>query len=72
MALQERVIACGSKLTLFGLALRFVVSPATMAIGSIASGLHGNVLRIAMIQVIKVLGLSNLRGPKFCKILFIL
>ncbi|CDP11399.1 unnamed protein product [Coffea canephora] len=50
MALQERVIACGTPLTLFGMALRFVVSPATMAIGSIVSGLHGNVLRIALIQ----------------------
>ncbi|KAK1272049.1 putative auxin efflux carrier component 8 [Acorus gramineus] len=51
MALQEKVVACGPNLTVFGMALRFVAGPAAMAIGSIAVGLRGDVLRIAIIQV---------------------
>ncbi|CAK9180623.1 unnamed protein product [Ilex paraguariensis] len=50
MALQENVIACGASLTVFGMVLRFIAGPAAMAIGSIAVGLHGDVLRVAIIQ----------------------
>lgn len=50
MALQERVIACGPKHTIFGMILKFVAGPAAMAIGSIIVGLHGDVLRVAIIQ----------------------
>lgn len=50
MALQEKVIACGPKLTIFGMALRFIGGPATMVIGSIIVGLRGELLRIAIIQ----------------------
>ncbi|XP_043708359.1 auxin efflux carrier component 5-like [Telopea speciosissima] len=50
MALQEKFMACGPSLTVFGLVLRFVAGPAAMAIGSIAVGLHGDVLRVAIIQ----------------------
>uniref|UniRef100_A0A6V7QYA0 Auxin efflux carrier component n=1 Tax=Ananas comosus var. bracteatus TaxID=296719 RepID=A0A6V7QYA0_ANACO len=50
MALQEKIIACGPSLTVFGMALRFVAGPAAMAIGSIAVGLRGDVLRVAIIQ----------------------
>ncbi|XP_060185321.1 auxin efflux carrier component 5-like isoform X2 [Lycium barbarum] len=46
MALQEKVIACGATLTMFGMALRFIAGPAAMAIASIAIGLHGDVLRV--------------------------
>jgi auxin efflux carrier family len=52
MALQEKLIACGTSLTLFGMVLRFFAGPATIAIGSIAVGLHGDALRVAIIQVI--------------------
>lgn len=52
MALQEKFIACGTSLTIIGMVLRFIAGPAAMAIGSIAVGLHGDVLRIAIIQVI--------------------
>jgi auxin efflux carrier family len=52
MALQEKLIACGPSLTLFGMVLRFFAGPATIAIGSIAVGLHGDALRVAIIQVI--------------------
>ncbi|XP_042521043.1 auxin efflux carrier component 5-like [Macadamia integrifolia] len=50
MAMQEKFMACGPSLTVFGLVLRFVAGPAAMAIGSIAVGLHGDVLRVAIIQ----------------------
>ncbi|XP_074319155.1 auxin efflux carrier component 5 [Silene latifolia] len=50
MALQEKLIACGPKLTIFGMLLKFVGGPIAMAIGSFIVGLHGDVLRIAIIQ----------------------
>ncbi|GER51209.1 auxin efflux carrier family protein [Striga asiatica] len=50
MALQEKVIACGVKLSLYGMLLRFVGGPLTTAIGSLALGLRSNILRIAIIQ----------------------
>ncbi|CAL5363102.1 unnamed protein product [Camellia sinensis] len=50
MAMQEKVIACGVSLTVFGMVLRFIAGPAAMAIGAIAVGLHDDVLRIAIIQ----------------------
>ncbi|CAN1331436.1 Auxin efflux carrier component 5 [Linum perenne] len=50
MALQEKLIACGPSLTVIGMVLRFIAGPAAMAIGSIAVGLHGDVLRVAIIQ----------------------
>jgi len=51
MALQEKVISCGASLAVIGMILRFIAGPAAMAIGSIAVGLQGNVLRVAIIQV---------------------
>ncbi|XP_010525085.1 PREDICTED: auxin efflux carrier component 5 [Tarenaya hassleriana] len=50
MALQKKVIACGASLTVIGMVLKFVAGPAAMAIGSIVVGLHGDVLRVAIIQ----------------------
>ncbi|KAG7020968.1 Auxin efflux carrier component 5, partial [Cucurbita argyrosperma subsp. argyrosperma] len=50
MALQEKLIACGVTLTIIGMVLKFIAGPAAMAIGSIAMGLHGDVLRVAIIQ----------------------
>ncbi|ONK56199.1 uncharacterized protein A4U43_C10F5150 [Asparagus officinalis] len=50
MAQQKKIIACGPGLTAIGMALRFVAGPAAMAVGSIAVGLHGDVLRVAIIQ----------------------
>ncbi|PSR92937.1 Auxin efflux carrier component like [Actinidia chinensis var. chinensis] len=50
MALQEKVVSCGVTLTVFGMVLRFIAGPAAMAIGAIAVGLHGDVLRVAIIQ----------------------
>ncbi|XAR49130.1 hypothetical protein NMG60_11032210 [Bertholletia excelsa] len=50
MALQEKIIACGRTLTVFGMVLKFIAGPAAMAIGAIAVGLRGDVLRVAIIQ----------------------
>ncbi|XP_020234804.1 auxin efflux carrier component 5 [Cajanus cajan] len=50
MALQENLIACGPSMTVFGLVLKFIAGPAAMAIGAIVVGLHGDVLRVAIIQ----------------------
>ncbi|CAA0829282.1 Putative auxin efflux carrier component 8 [Striga hermonthica] len=50
MALQEKVIACGVKLGLYGMVLRFVGGPLTTAMGSFALGLRSNILRMAIIQ----------------------
>ncbi|PON39303.1 Auxin efflux carrier [Trema orientale] len=50
MALQEKMIGCGARLTVFGMVLRFIAGPAAMAIGAIAAGLHGDVLRVAIVQ----------------------
>uniref|UniRef100_A0A1J3DSZ4 Auxin efflux carrier component n=1 Tax=Noccaea caerulescens TaxID=107243 RepID=A0A1J3DSZ4_NOCCA len=50
MALQEKLIVCGTSLTVIGMVLKFIAGPAAMAIGSLAVGLHGDVLRVAIIQ----------------------
>ncbi|KAK9042615.1 hypothetical protein V6N11_017682 [Hibiscus sabdariffa] len=50
MALQEKIVACGTNLTIFGMVLKFIAGPAAMAVGAIAVGLHGDVLRVAIIQ----------------------
>ncbi|KAL6554097.1 hypothetical protein OROMI_019770 [Orobanche minor] len=50
MALQKKVIACGVRLSLYGMLLRFVGGPLTTTIGSLALGLKSNTLRIAIIQ----------------------
>lgn len=54
MALQQKVIACGPTLTIYGMALRFIAGPLAMAIASFAVGLHGDILRVAIIQVYKL------------------
>ncbi|CAN4080662.1 unnamed protein product [Withania somnifera] len=50
MALQGKIIACGAAFTIYGMILRFIVGPATMALGCVVLGLRGNVLRIAIVQ----------------------
>ncbi|XP_039173006.1 auxin efflux carrier component 5-like [Eucalyptus grandis] len=48
--MQTRVIACGTGPTVLGLVSRFVVGPTIMAVCSLAVGLHGPALQIAIIQ----------------------
>lgn len=53
MALQPKIIACGNSVATFAMAVRFITGPAIMAVASIAIGLHGDLLRIAIVQVLK-------------------
>lgn len=52
MALQPKIIACGNSVATFAMAVRFLTGPAVMAAASIAVGLRGTLLRIAIVQVI--------------------
>ncbi|CAM0913561.1 unnamed protein product [Alopecurus aequalis] len=50
MALQPRIIACGNKRATFAMAVRFLTGPAVMAAASIAVGLRGKLLHVAIVQ----------------------
>eukprot|EP01018_Ginkgo_biloba_P035324 Gb_23207 [translate_table: standard] len=50
MALQPRIIACGTSLAVFGMLLRFLAGPTVMAIASVAVGLRGSVLHVSIVQ----------------------
>ncbi|NP_001238349.1 auxin efflux carrier component 1c [Glycine max] len=50
MALQPRVIACGNSTAAFAMAVRFLTGPAVMAAASIAVGLKGVLLHVAIVQ----------------------
>ncbi|XP_052173997.1 probable auxin efflux carrier component 1b [Diospyros lotus] len=50
MALQPRIIACGKSMAAFSMAVRFLTGPAVMAASSIAVGLRGVLLHVAIVQ----------------------
>ncbi|XP_057827659.1 probable auxin efflux carrier component 1c isoform X2 [Cryptomeria japonica] len=50
MALQPRIIACGKSIAAFAMAVRFLVGPAVMAAASLAIGLRGTLLQVAIVQ----------------------
>ncbi|PON78758.1 Auxin efflux carrier [Parasponia andersonii] len=50
MALQPKIIACGNSVAAFAMAVRFLTGPAVMAVASIAVGLRGTLLHIAIVQ----------------------
>ncbi|KAL2480786.1 Auxin efflux carrier component 1 [Abeliophyllum distichum] len=50
MALQPRMIACGKSVAAFSMAVRFLTGPAVMAAASIAVGLRGVLLHVAIVQ----------------------
>ncbi|XP_042382963.1 auxin efflux carrier component 3a-like [Zingiber officinale] len=50
MALQPRIIACGNTVASFAMAVRFLVGPAVMAAASVAVGLRGTLLHVAIVQ----------------------
>ncbi|TVU08812.1 hypothetical protein EJB05_42227, partial [Eragrostis curvula] len=50
IALQDKFIMCGARLTLLSLVLRFVAGPAAAAIGATVVGLRGDLLRFAVVQ----------------------
>ncbi|KAF3669938.1 putative auxin efflux carrier component 5 [Capsicum annuum] len=51
MASQASIIACGTKKAILAMALKFVLGPVLMAISSIAVGLRGKFLKLAIVQV---------------------
>ncbi|KAI3808684.1 hypothetical protein L1987_24642 [Smallanthus sonchifolius] len=50
MASQARIVACGTRLALMAMVLRFIIGPAIMALSSVAIGLKGVPFQIAVIQ----------------------
>ncbi|KAK4785642.1 hypothetical protein SAY86_002331 [Trapa natans] len=50
MALQPKLIACGNSVATFSFAVRFLTGPAVMAAASIAVGVRGRLLHIAIVQ----------------------
>ena len=53
MALQPKLIACGNKMATYAMAVRFLTGPAVMAVASVAVGLRGTLLHVAIVQVMK-------------------
>lgn len=51
MALQPRLIACGTKMAAISMAIRFIAGPAVMSAASAAVGLRGVHLHAAIVQV---------------------
>ncbi|XP_065851390.1 probable auxin efflux carrier component 1c isoform X2 [Euphorbia lathyris] len=50
MALQPRIIACGNSIAGFAMGVRFLTGPAVMAAASLAVGLKGTLLHVAIVQ----------------------
>lgn len=50
MALQPKIITCGKKLALISMGIRFLMGPIVIAVTSVAMGLHGDLLRVAILQ----------------------
>ncbi|KAJ4963188.1 hypothetical protein NE237_023127 [Protea cynaroides] len=50
MALQPKIIACGKSVATFSMAVRFLTGPAVIATTSIAVGLRGVLLHVAIVQ----------------------
>lgn len=59
MALQPKMISCGKTVAAFSMVVRFISGPAVMAAASIAIGLRGVLLHIAIVQV------KDLEGSPF-------
>ncbi|KAL1532867.1 auxin efflux carrier component 5-like isoform X1 [Salvia divinorum] len=50
MALQEKIIACGVGLSIYGMGLRFVCGPLITGVSALALGLRSDILAIVIIQ----------------------
>ncbi|RDX73733.1 Auxin efflux carrier component 8, partial [Mucuna pruriens] len=50
MASNSSIIACGPRMTLMAMGLKFLVGPAVMAVASIVIGLKGRMLKVAIVQ----------------------
>lgn len=53
MASQTRVIACGTRKAALAMAMKFLAGPFLMAVPSLALGLRGKLLKVAIVQVSK-------------------
>lgn len=53
MASQPRVIACGTRKAVLAMAMKFLVGPLLMSVPSLALGLRGTLLKVAIVQVRK-------------------
>lgn len=51
MGLQPKLISCGKKIATYSMAVRFLVGPAVIAATSLAVGLRGVLLHVAIVQV---------------------
>lgn len=51
MALQPKMITCGKWVAAISMGMKFVVGPAVMAVASLAIGIRGKLLHVAIIQV---------------------
>ena len=54
MALQPRIIACGTKRAVMGMLIRFLCGPLIMSASSIAIGLRHHILHTAIVQVFEL------------------
>ncbi|XP_057801702.1 auxin efflux carrier component 5-like [Salvia miltiorrhiza] len=50
MAVQEKIIACGVRLSIYSMGMRFVCGPLTTAVAALALGLRSKILSIVIIQ----------------------
>ncbi|KAL6139703.1 hypothetical protein ACLB2K_058005 [Fragaria x ananassa] len=50
MASRPSIIACGARMTMVAMGLKFLAGPAVMALSSFVIGLRGRALRIAIVQ----------------------
>lgn len=60
MASQSRIIACGKRMALLAMGMKFVMGPALMAVSSMALGLKGTLFKVAIVQVL--LHLKSIRS----------
>lgn len=51
MASQPKIIACGARMMLVSMAVRFIIGPALMSVPSYAVGMRGSLLGAAIVQV---------------------
>lgn len=51
MASQASIIACGTRMAVLAMAIKFVGGPALMAVPAVAIGLRGTLFRVAIVQV---------------------
>lgn len=52
MASNSSIIACGPKMTMVAMGLKFLLGPTLMAVASIVIGLRDTMLKVAIVQVL--------------------